>query len=237
MKHSGTVRVALISDIHANLPAFEAVIADPEFNACEQVLFAGDLVGYYYWPAECFQILQDLNAVCIKGNHEEMLFDAIRDSDFEEATLRYGSGLETAAQELPAAALEVMSSWSHPELVTLKDRKILLSHGSPSDISQYVYPNVELPHAMEERYSQVELIVHGHTHYPSTRSKNDQIWINPGSLGQPRNRQPGAHWAVVDLDTLEISHNVTSYDYSSVVELAKMRDPNRPYLWEVLQRQ
>ena len=236
MKHSVIVRVAVISDIHANLPALEAVVNDSEFQSCDQVLFAGDLVGYYYWPFECFQLLQELNVESIRGNHEDMLFEAINESNVDMATSKYGSGLKTAIDELPQQAIQTISAWEHPKLLNIGGRAILMCHGSPSDISQYLYPDIELPQSVSFQGDPVDVVIHGHTHYPAVRQSNSVLWVNPGSVGQPRNRQPGAHWAILDTDTLKVEAKVTPYDYSLVVELAKLRDPQHPYLWEVLQR-
>jgi putative phosphoesterase len=236
MKHWGTVRIALISDIHANLPALDVVMNDPEFNECERVLFAGDLVGYYYWPLECYQSLEGLNCDAIRGNHEDMLLEAIDNPAGTPVVSKYGSGLKVAIEELPADAIANITQWDHPKLLSLSGKNILMCHGSPSDISQYLYPNVDLPESVSFDGSDAEIVVHGHTHYPSVRQSNGVLWINPGSVGQPRNKQPGAHWAMLDTESLKVSSKISPYDYSSVVDLAKQRDPNHSYLWEVLQR-
>jgi putative phosphoesterase len=230
------VRVALISDVHANLPALEAVVRDPDFRECDRVLFAGDLVGYYYWPKACLQLLQEVGATCIKGNHEEILFEAVDQGTLSEITTRYGSGIKYAIDQFNSTDMNTLRSWTHPEKITLDTLSLLLCHGSPGDISTYLYPSVELPHISGKVGNGVNVVVHGHTHYPAVRKMDGVLWVNPGSLGQPRNRQPGAHWAILDTDTLEVEAKVTSYDYSSVVNLAMLRDPQHPYLWEVLQR-
>jgi putative phosphoesterase len=236
MKHWGTVRIALISDIHANLPALDAVMNDPDFNECEQVLFAGDLVGYYYWPLACYRSLEGLNCDAIRGNHEDMLLDAISRPAGSPVVSTYGSGLKVAIDELPAEAIAIIKQWDHPKLLSLGGKSILMCHGSPSDISQYLYPDVDLPELVSFDGSDAEIVVHGHTHYPSVRQSNGVLWINPGSVGQPRNKQPGAHWAILDTESLKVSSKISPYDYSSVMDLAKQRDPNHSYLWEVLQR-
>jgi putative phosphoesterase len=236
MKHSVTVRIALISDIHANLPALDSVINDPEFGECEQVLFAGDLVGYYYWPLECYRILENLRFDAIRGNHEDMLLQAIASPVEIPVTSKYGSGLKVAIDELPAEAIANIAQWDHPKLLNLGGKNILMCHGSPNDVSQYLYPDVDLPELVSFNGSTAEIVVHGHTHYPSVRRSNDVLWVNPGSVGQPRNKQPGAHWAILDTESLEVNSKISVYNYSSVVDLAKQRDPNHSYLWEVLQR-
>lgn len=236
MKDWGTVRIALISDIHANLPALDAVMNDPEFNECERVLFAGDLVGYYYWPLECYRSLEGLNCEAIRGNHEDMLLEAIDSPEGTPVVSKYGSGLKVAIEELPADAIANIKQWDHPKLLSLGGKNILMCHGSPSDISQYLYPDVDLPESVSFDGPDAEIVVHGHTHYPSVRQSNGVLWINPGSVGQPRNKQPGAHWAILDTESLKVSSKISPYDYSSVMDLAKQRDPNHSYLWEVLQR-
>jgi len=236
VEHSDLVRVALISDIHANLPALEAVVNDPEFHSCERVLFAGDLVGYYYWPKECLQVLQDIGATCIKGNHEEMLFEAVDQGSLADVTARYGNGIKYAIDQFNATDMATIRSWNHPEKITLDNVNLLLCHGSPSDISTYLYPSGELPQLKGEGANDVNVVVHGHTHYPAVRQQDGVLWVNPGSLGQPRNKQPGAHWAVLDTISRDVFPQLTTYDYSSVVQMAQLTDPGLSYLWEVLDR-
>jgi len=236
MKHSGTVRIALISDVHANLPALEAVMNDSEFGECERVLFAGDLVGYYYWPLECYRLLEGLHSDAIRGNHEDMLLEAISSPPGTPVVSKYGSGLKVAMDELPPEAIATIAAWDHPKLLNLGGKTILMCHGSPSDISEYLYPDVDLPESVSFDGSTADVVIHGHTHYPSVRQSNGVFWVNPGSVGQPRNRQPGAHWAILDTEAMKVTSKISSYDYSSVVDMAKQRDPNHNYLWEVLQR-
>ena len=79
------MKVALISDIHANFYALETVVQDLDKECVESVIVAGDLIGYYYWPHKVVDlIMSDSRFFCIRGNHERMFKEALADNDIFE---------------------------------------------------------------------------------------------------------------------------------------------------------
>jgi predicted phosphodiesterase len=116
-------------------------------------------------------------------------------------------------------------------------RKILLCHGAPHEIDYYVYPDSSLAVLDGAALTEFDLVVTGHTHYPMQKTLNEKtLLVNPGSVGQPRNRQPGAHWALYDTDSGEVSFRRESYNYSRLQAEARRRHPELPYLADVLGR-
>ncbi|WP_333856273.1 metallophosphoesterase family protein [Denitromonas sp.] len=232
------MRLALLGDIHANPLALEAVL-DAAFAAgVERLLLTGDLVGYYFSPKAVLELLQPWQKYMVRGNHEEMLCQSRRDPEALAAVgRRYGSGIEVAIAQLSAAEVDALCRLPHPLPLALDGRKILLCHGAPHDLDCYVYPDGDLAAFDVPALTEFDLVVTGHTHYPMRRVLGEKtLLVNPGSVGQPRNRQPGAHWALYDTASGEVSFHCERYDYAPLQAEARRRHPELPYLADVLGR-
>ncbi|MGV8951942.1 MAG: metallophosphoesterase family protein, partial [Cypionkella sp.] len=111
-----------------------------------------------------------------------------------------------------------------------------LAHGTPWDTDTYLYPDAPLPLMEKVAQSAADFIVLGHTHHQFDRVIGNRRIINPGSVGQPRDRKPGAAWSILDLDTGKVDHRREVYDIGAVSARAKRNDPDLPYNWTVLSR-
>lgn len=231
------MRIALLSDIHANLPALEAALQHVHQEKPDNIYVCGDNVGYYFWPKEVLDLLDNEGAVSIRGNHEDMLVQLSKGTiDSVSVRSKYGPGLDIALAELRPEKLAEMEQLPHPLHVSTDQGGILICHGSPSDINEYVYPDSELHSLVSEDSVGTDWIVMGHTHYPMHTVSEGAQFINPGSVGQPRNRVPGAHWAMLDTETDRVEFFNTQYDHSLVAKEARRRCPDLPYLENVLGR-
>ena len=103
------MHVAVLADLHGNLPAIDAVLASSAFQECEAVLIAGDIVGYYPWALESLQFCQEHGSWVVRGNHDDMLlrvrFDAKALEGYREA---YGFGLDQALASFEEADYEYL---------------------------------------------------------------------------------------------------------------------------------
>lgn len=231
------MRLGLLGDIHGNACALRAVLASATSLGVEKLLVTGDLVGYYFSSGEVLELLRPWDLHVVRGNHEDMLQAARNDNDFlAQVDARYGSGLRTALDQLKESELDALCALPHPMPLEIDGCRILLCHGSPWDVDFYVYPDAE-PGLLERcAMQEFELVVQGHTHYPMQQKIGKTLLVNPGSVGQPRNRQPGAQWALFDTETREVSLRCEAYDASPVIAESRRRHPEIPYLAEVLER-
>ena len=232
------MRCALLADIHGNSCALRAVLSAAKRNRVDVLLIAGDLIGYYFSPGEVLAMLEPWTKFMVRGNHEEMLCRSLTDADeLAYTTRQYGSGIQTAIDQLSLAQREHLIGLPHPFAVTLSDRNILLCHGAPDNINGYIYPDSDLSGLKSHVSGSVDLVVLGHTHYPLVRqlSETTQL-VNPGSVGQPRNGCPGAYWGLYETGSSAVTLHREDYDYSLVQNEARLRHPELPYLTEVLAR-
>lgn len=231
------MKLALLGDIHGNADALHAVLEAARGLGVEHLLVTGDLVGYYFAPARVLELLAPWRHHVVRGNHEDMLAEARADSQAAEAIRkRYGPGIDVALAQLSSEQVEQLCTLPHPLMLDMDGCRILLCHGAPWDVDQYVYPDAAAE--LVERCGQqaADFVVLGHTHYPMLKALGGTKVVNPGSVGQQRNRQPGAHWALLDTATRELTFRVEPYDTAPLAQQCRQRYPQMPYLADVLER-
>ncbi|MEM2907917.1 MAG: metallophosphoesterase family protein [Candidatus Hadarchaeales archaeon] len=203
------LRIGLIADVHSNLTAFRAVLE--HMPKVDELICAGDLVGYGAKPNEVVALARERDILSVLGNHD---YSAVtRDvSGFNPAAARAALWTAEKLSEENAAYLRRL-----PERLELKraGRRIYVVHGSPRDpIFEYVFPDIsnrELAELMRD--VDADVIVLGHTHMPMRRLVHGKLVLNPGGVGQPRDRDPRASYMVLKLGKeVEVEHERVEYD-------------------------
>ena len=231
------MRLALIGDIHGNSVALRVVLERAAVEGVEALLITGDLIGYYFDPRGVLDLLAPWRRYVVRGNHEDMLANVTRDPGLlPRIDKQYGSGLRVALETLTRDEIQMLSTLPHPLDIDLDGMKILLCHGAPWDNDYYVYPDAGADLVARCARPGYQLVVLGQTHYPMIREAGGTVVINPGSVGQPRNRKPGAHWALLDTRSGEMDLRSEKYDCAVLAADARKRHPEIPYLAEVLER-
>ena len=233
------MKVAIASDIHGNASAFQAVVKAARAKSVDLYIIAGDLVGYYFEPNAVIQLVKSCEkpVYMVRGNHEDMLLKAMICADqLQEITSKYGPGIEFALNQLTRSDLEWITNLPHTLEINDLDCSIVLCHGSPLSIDQYVYPDDDVGILLSSFNEPPNVLILGHTHYSFVKNVDRCLVINPGSVGQPRNRVPGAHWALLDTQTMKVDLLVEPYDTSDLQKRCIELAPRHPYLREVLIR-
>ena len=233
------MKIAIVSDIHANLSAFQAVLKSVRSKNIDALIIAGDLVGYYFEPKAVLRLVQlfEKPVYLVRGNHEEMLLKAKKSSvQLKEISAKYGPGINIALEELTDLEVEWVANLPHPLLLDELDCSILLCHGSPFSVDEYIYPDSPVEKIVSSLSEPPDVLIMGHTHYSFVKNIYGCLVVNPGSVGQPRNRVPGAHWALLDTTTMNVDLFVEQYDASELQQNCVKLAPFHPYLHEVLTR-
>ena len=231
------MRIGLLGDIHGNYLALRAVLDSARTKKVSRLLLTGDFIGYYFEPAKVLRLLSDWNYVAVRGNHEEMLRAARGDPDKLCAiTGKYGSGIEIALSQLNQEEIQYLCDLPHPLKTKVDGVSVLLCHGSPLDVDQYIYPDSDISCLSQFADGEHDLLVLGHTHYPMQRELGKMRIVNPGSVGQPRDRRPGAAWAIFDTTQSSVSFHREEYDVAALFKECSRRHPELPYLARVLNR-
>ena len=209
-------KIAIISDVHSNLHALEAVLKDIRQKDCKTILFAGDVVGYGAFPNECCEKLQEACKIIIQGNHDANLDFKRLDwfnPDAQEA-LRWTEARLT--RPLKSWLLGLPKEWQGE----IAGRKIYMTHGSPDDpLYAYVMPNTDpklFGRWLNEKRANV--LIMGHTHIPFVRKLTQGLIVNAGSVGQPRDGDPRACWIELDLEKLDAEIHRVGYAVERAAE-------------------
>ncbi len=226
MNLAPTMRVLLISDIHSNLVALEAVLRHA--RAYDQVWCLGDVVGYGPAPNECIERIALLPLLCLGGNHDWAVAGLISDMDFNADARR---AVRWTQEVLAPANLEWLRQ--RPDHLKLPEQDVTLVHGSPRDpIWEYILSTQIAAENMS--YFDTPVCLCGHTHVPANyhSEESGQVkgnrpepgeavrWtsktlLNPGSVGQPRDRDPRAAYAVLDVETQIMTGYRVEYDIAA----------------------
>lgn len=220
------MRYAIISDIHGNLEALEAVLTDIYNRNIDIVICLGDIVGYYPDPELCVQIIQKNITYSVAGNHDYAAIGRIKTDNF---TYYAHEAMEWTKKNLTERSKKFLSFLP----LTIQMDKMLFTHSSPAKPEEfnYIFPNskraiLEAFHAMVHKITFI-----GHAHWPfimvqSQPGKisyyNDEAevvqenyyLVNVGSVGQPRNLDPRSSYALYDTDISIVSLIQVPYDFT-----------------------
>ncbi|MDJ0753783.1 MAG: metallophosphoesterase family protein [Ardenticatenaceae bacterium] len=229
------MRVLVISDIHANLAAFEAVLKDAA-GKWDKIWFLGDLVGYGPNPNECVALLQEHDHLALSGNHDWAVLGKLNIDTFNDY-----------AKHAVMWAQDVLTTESHAYLESLPPmltphEMFTIAHASPRQpIWEYILDRGTADANFEHFFTPYCLV--GHTHVPIVFEKVEgertymlhplynEPWhltgvhrciINPGSVGQPRDSDPRASYALLDLERMIWEYCRVDYDVETTQQ--RMRD-------------
>lgn len=207
--------LAVISDIHGNLDALNAVMN----NLSQKDIYClGDLVGYGANPNEVIEWARERNVKCVIGNHEYALITgdvSWFNPDAQRAIFWTRSNLKRENYEFIKRLPERIEA-------KIEDVNALFVHGSPNDpIFEYVMP--ETHSDLFDYYlsrNNVNVLGLGHTHIPFLYKTNRDVIFNPGSVGQPRSRDNRASYAILIIDRREVQveHKMVEYDIESAAK-------------------
>src|SRR5215475_1852713 len=218
------MQVAIVSDIHGNRHAFEAVLADVERSPAQEIWCLGDVVGYGADPNDCCKLARANADVCLAGNHD---LAVTGDLDLGE----FSTGAALAARWTQ----EVIAADHRDWLASLKPAQsvegIGLYHASPRDpIWEYVLSALLAELCLDAQPERLSMVGHSHVALSFVRPEGEPAtgsarrggeeldvsegeWIlNPGSVGQPRDGDPRAAWLLLDLDEGTARYHRVQYD-------------------------
>jgi putative phosphoesterase len=203
------MRLALISDVHSNLHALETVERAIDIDGIDLIVCAGDIVGYGAFPNECCRIVQHIADQAVLGNHD--IAALTRDVT---SMNRYASeAAKWTSNKLDTNSKEFLSTLRTAGKFISNGISVAMYHGSPRNVNEYVYEEDLKEGALSSEAA--EVIILGHTHIPFARKIGRQLVVNPGAVGQPRDGDRRASYAVLDTTTRECTIKRLDYDMGS----------------------
>ena len=229
--------ITIFGDIHANLPALEAVITDMEAHDLSPLYCLGDLVGYGTFPNEVIEIIRQRNIPTLMGNYDQGV-----GNNSDDCGCAYTSKV---AEELGKRSI----AWSNQNTtdenklflreltgqiaLELDELRVQLVHGSPRKINEYLFEN--RPDASLERLldmTQADVLVCGHTHIPYHRIlPSGRHVVNAGSVGKPKDGNPQASYVVLEVNksNLVVNFKRVLYDVERAAQAIEASDMPNEY--------
>ena len=218
------MRIALFGDIHANLEALEAVLQDATEQGCTDHVCMGDIVGYNADPYACLEIVRSKNWPVVKGNHDE---DASGDHSLESMNPVAASALEWTRQQLS----EDQRAWLRNIRMVRQVEDFTVVHSTLDQPQSWNYVTNKFDAMSNFSYQFTNLCFHGHTHVPRLFIRDSRVaevegdsiviepgmkyFINTGSVGQPRDGDWRACYAIYDIPTATVSFRRVEYDLAT----------------------
>lgn len=231
------MKIGILSDIHGNHYALMEVLKEAENIGIEHLLILGDIVGYYYHPDKVLDLLSTRQYDLIKGNHEDILFDIIDDSNLlEKVSKKYGRGHEMAIEKLSESSLHMLRKSPSKKEIKIEDVSFLMCHGSPWLENLYIYPDADNELLSGFNKYDYDFVLFGHTHYPCIFRTKHGVVINPGSIGQSREKGGVASWAIVNTMNNIVQFKSTPYDTKALEKEVLSIDPEISYNLSILSR-
>lgn len=179
------MRIALFSDIHANLPAFEAFLIDLDSRKLDAVYCLGDMIGYNIWPNEIIAEIRKRGIATLAGNHDQK-------------TKGFAYELVSADNR---AYLNSLPAHIKLEYQLNNDRlNMVLAHGSSRSINEYVLVDTDENYVLEMMVeAKADVLCVGHSHLPYHRTIGDKHVINIGSVGKPKDGNPKGCYVILNI--------------------------------------
>ena len=233
------MRVAIVSDIHGNRQAFEAVLDAVSETDCRELWCLGDLVGYGADPDACVDLAREHAAICLAGNHDLGVRGTIPLEQFSRGAALAATWTQQHIRPETREYLESLSPVNVEEVVALY-------HASPRDpVWEYVLSPLQAELCLDAQGRRIALIGHSHvalsfSRFPGspatgqTRADDEELdlgegeWlVNPGSVGQPRDGDPRAAWMLLDTDEEIAAYRRCEYDIAgaaAAIRAARLPD-------------
>jgi predicted phosphodiesterase len=239
-------RIALLGDVHANLPALEAVISHATSLGVKEFWNIGDFVGYGAYPDQVVERLRTKEFVSIAGNYD------LKVLKFPKKTAKWRKNkhplkwlaFKWAYENLSKKSRKFLGSLPEERALSIGERRFLLVHGSPASNEEPLEPDTPehrlriLKQLAEDGYgTEFEAIIFGHSHQGFTRQVGKTTFINTGSVGRPDDGNPRTAYALLQLGTrgMQIFHYRLNYEINRAVAEIRARGLPEPFAEMLIQ--
>jgi putative phosphoesterase len=227
------MRVAVITDIHANLAALEAVLARIESEAIDQIYCGGDLVGYGPHPNEVCALIERQEIPTIYGNYD---YAIARDLEDCGCAYRDKHDREIGQQSVDwtlantnQSSKDFMRGLPFDLRFELGPKRVRLVHGSPRKVNEYLFE--DKPARTFERIAaqaDCDVLVFGHTHKPWVHDYGDVLFVNCGSVGKPKDGDPRAAFALLRANGTDLDVAFPRVDYPAASVAGEVKAAGLP---------
>jgi len=213
------VKLVVVSDVHGNLDALDAVLEDARKRGAGAIVNLGDMVGTGAYPEEVVRKLSDDRVLSVAGNFDIKVLEFSRASQRPKVRSVKGAIVAAAARDLSEDSLNFISSLP-PELrLEVRGKRLLMVHASPADPDEHLGPETPEERLLElGRIADADIVLVGHSHRPFVRQAGGVLFANPGSVGRPGDHDPRASYAILDTKDFSVEVHRVEYDVEAAVK-------------------
>lgn len=226
------MKIAAFSDVHGNKYAMSSFLAALQSVDYDRAVFLGDVLGYFYYPAEVLEMMRTIPALeMLRGNHDQMAYEVLSGTlDAQPLIAKYGS----VYGQIDAQVAEQLSTLPFSRVMDIDGVRVGFFHGTPAaPVDGRLYPKDECPNP--EAYSGFEVVICGHTHFRMDRMIGGARVLGAGSVGQPRDFHKPC-FLLYDTVSRKAEYVEFDYDRESLSRDVDMRDPDCAKLKELIWR-
>jgi putative phosphoesterase len=216
---NSNAKIAVLSDIHANVTALEKVVHDAEEHGASLLVNAGDSIGFGPCPNEVVELICEKNILSILGNYDvEVIEGKIKDKSQKNLAFQF------TKKELSKSCKNFLYSLPRERRIEVEGKKILITHGSPESIDEHIYCNtsVERLKTLVET-AKADIIIVGHTHEQFWRQVNGVSFVNPGSVGRPGDGNPQTAYALLSFNPFKVELFRIEYDVTAATDALRKK--------------
>ena len=215
--------IALIGDIHANLPALEAVLAHAKKIGVKKIWNVGDIVGYNAFPNEVIELLLKHKAISISGNFDVKTIKAKKEGRLLSKNPLKQFTFEWTYRQLSKENRKYLKTLPNEIRYLLYGKRVLITHASPLSKKEHLNlntPNERLEAIAAAPDTSADIVIVGHSHDPFVRKVGDTWFVNTGSVGRPDDGDQRACYATMEIsaNTLNIIHYRIPYNVDQAVK-------------------
>lgn len=221
------MRIAIISDIHSNIHALNAVVEEIKSLDVDTILSTGDSVGYLTKPNEVIKALKKNGVLSIMGNHDQVIAQGEKVPEekmvtMSEMQLQSSASRVFTNNTITSTYRDYLAGLPKELVLTFDRYKVKLVHGSPNSIDEYMYDDDDLLMKFVED-TEEDVIISGHTHIPYHKQMEGKHFINAGSVGKPKHGDSRAAYVILNIDDhqIDVEFRKVAYNVQAIVDEIK----------------
>ena len=221
--------IYVISDIHGNFEALKVFFSTIKKTKKDKIYCLGDIVGYYYQPNKCLNLLRKHKTIIIKGNHEINFIKSMKNKKLlHKYCEKYGASYSLSIKNISSKNKDFLKKLNIKKKIRLNNINILFAHGAPWKNDEYIYENKINKFKKRFKKYNFDICFLGHTHRRMRCLINNKLIVNPGSIGQPRDKFIGkANWVEFDEKKKIVHFKNKKYDTTKLKKQIKLYDRDK----------
>jgi putative phosphoesterase len=229
------MKIIFFSDIHGNKYVLPPLLNAIKKEKSDQIIFCGDIFGYYYYQNEIIDCFKKNNFITLLGNHDQYFLDILNENiNIDNLINKYGNSYKDIKNKITKENVQFLKKLKPNYEFKADNYNIGVFHGSPDDpLEGRIYPDTKIEQA--KNYEHYNYVILGHTHHKMEKKVQSTIILNPGSIGQQRDGK-GCSYLILDTKKNKYEFKTIKFAINKLIQDIDIYDQGNSKLKEVLLR-